>query len=221
MINFTKKQQIAILIIVVLIFIAGYKIIDKDQQQGILVEDEELFFDDEIENNIDDGSKVSNNKDVGQAEIVIHITGEINEPGIVTLKEGDRIIDAIKEAGGLTSLADESKINLAKKLLDEDKVYIPKIGENIESDAMSDDINIISNENKSQESSNVTGSGKININIASKEELKMLPGIGEATAQKIIDYREESKFNSIEDIMKVSGIGEKKFQAIKEMIIAR
>ncbi|AFS78976.1 ComE operon protein 1 [Gottschalkia acidurici 9a] len=221
MINFTKKQQIAILIIVVLIFIVGYKIIDKDQQQGILVEDEELFFDNEIENNIDDDSKVSNNKDEGQAEIVIHITGEINEPGIVTLKEDDRIIDAIKEAGGLTSSADESKINLAKKLLDEDKVYIPKIGEDIESDSMSDDINIISNENKSEGSSNVTGSGKININIASKEELKMLPGIGEATAQKIIDYREASKFNSIEDIMKVSGIGEKKFQAIKEMIIAR
>ncbi|NMB09430.1 MAG: hypothetical protein GX982_01905 [Tissierellia bacterium] len=221
--SFTKREQIIILIITaVMIFTLGYKVLNKDDNsQSLVVEGEELDFRDVKETTDKENEEVVQNKN-GQDYILIHITGEVKSPGIVKLQEGDRIIDAIEKAGGLTSKADQSSINLAQKLFDEDKVNIPEVGQNIEDPNTS--IEVVSQGSgvvESGNSSGSSGSGKININNASKEELKTLPGVGEATSQKIIDYRESSKFTTPEDIMKVSGIGEKKFEAIKEMITVR
>src|SRR5699024_5888902 len=102
---------------------------------------------------------------------------------------------------------------LAKKLSDEDKIYIPKIGEEI------GDIQDMSIENL--ESTKGESTGKVNINNCTKELLISLPGIGEVTSEKIINYRNENKFDTIEDIKKVSGIGEKKFDEIKDLIIVK
>lgn len=221
--NFTKREQIIILIItVVMIFTLGYKALNnEDNSQDLVAEGEELDFRDIKETTDKEDEQVEQNKN-GQDYILIHITGEVKSPGIVKLQEGDRIIDAIEKAGGLTSKADQSSINLAQKLFDEDKVNIPQVGQNIEDPNTS--IEVVSQGSGVVESGNSSGSsssGKININTASKEELKTLPGVGEVTSQKIIDYRESSKFTTPEDIMKVSGIGEKKFEAIKEMITVR
>src|SRR5699024_1271782 len=116
-----------------------------------------------------------NNEFKESEEIMIHISGEVNQPGLITLKQGTRVTDAVDLAGGLKKDADLDKINLAKKLVDEEKIYIPQIGD--------EDIpvEVVGNISSSQ------GSGKVNINTCTKEELMTLPGIGDVTADKILD----------------------------------
>jgi len=126
------------------------------------------------------------------------------------MKEGDRIDDAIKLAGGVIEGADLSNINLAEKVKDEQMIKVTKIGENPGNQSS----------NTGNSSVNIAGNnGKININTASKEQLDSLPGIGAVTAQKIIDFREQhGKFQKIDDIMNVPRIGQKLFEQIKDKI---
>lgn len=142
-----------------------------------------------------------------KSQIVIHIVGAVKNPGVYTLLEGDRVKDAIEIAGGALIDANLDGLNLAQKLQDEDKLYVPREGETEE-----ETINgIISQDD-----------GKVNINKAGLEELKTLPGIGPVMAQNIIDYRENNgPFKKLEDIKNVSGIGEKKFEQIRDKISIR
>ncbi|NMB15139.1 MAG: hypothetical protein GX985_07825 [Gallicola sp.] len=139
-------------------------------------------------------------------EIFVHLTGEIKNPGVISLKQGDRLVDAIQIAGGHTTNADIENINLALKIEDEMKIHIPKIGE-IKAD---------------YEIQGVMDSGNkenlVNINNATKEELMTLPSIGEIKAQKIIDFREKQKFEKKEDLKNVSGIGDKTYEELEELI---
>lgn len=145
-------------------------------------------------------------EDSKKDQITIHIAGEVNNPGIVILDEGARIVDALEAAGGETPNADINKLNLAYVLEDGEKLYIPNKNE--------EETEYVTKGNENQ-----TGTTKININTAQIEELSTLPGIGEATANKIIEYRKENgKFEKIEDIKNVPGIGDSKFQNIKEML---
>lgn len=138
--------------------------------------------------------------------IKVHITGEINNPGLIELTSGDRILDAIEKAGGITSMADTSKVNLAYILSDGEKIYIPSINDE-------EGVEYIQNT-----SENV----KININTATQEELETLNGIGESTAQSIIEYRKENgKFASTEELKNVSGIGDNKYEKIKDDICVK
>lgn len=133
-------------------------------------------------------------------KICVYIVGEVNLPGVFEVDYGMRIHEVIELAGGITEIADVSRINLAKILEDEEKITVPK------KVVISKDL-----ENESD--------GLININSASAEKLSTLDGIGKSTAEKIVRYREENGyFNSIEDIMNVSGIGESKFNVIKDDI---
>lgn len=212
MYSFTKREQIVILVVVFIIlfslffkFVLLENINAKQNELEIIREANELLPSEENE---------TQEEPVPEDTIImIHISGQVNNPGLVELKLGERLKDAVEYAGGLKKDADIDKINLAKKLSDEDKIYIPKIGEETE-DIM--DIPIISSQ--SVTSSNID---KININNCSKEALMNLPGIGEVTAGKIIAYRNENKFNIIEDIKNVSGIGDKKFDAIKDLITSK
>lgn len=156
-----------------------------------------------------------------EGKIVVHITGEVKNKGILILPEGARIADAIEKAGGETAEADLDEVNLAYILQDGQKIYIPskKDKENQENKVYitreSGNNVIIENgeENKKMNE-------KININTASQAELEELPGIGEAIASRIIEYREENgKFNKIEDLLNVKGIGDAKFTEIKEYVI--
>ena len=156
--------------------------------------------------------------------IVVDIAGAVKNPGVVYLIEGSRVNDAVTEAGGLAENADTILVNLAAKLSDGDKVYIPEEKKN-EKSASSEPAgiitNIISNSADSSNSSGASGSGSslININTADSEQLQALSGVGPATAQKIIDYRNKSGgFKKIEDIMKVSGIGAKTYEKLKDKI---
>ena len=126
-------------------------------------------------------------------------------------------------AGGSTDDADLSKINLAYVLEDGQKVYIPKIGEINQENAEEEYITFEYGNNKNIiQDYNKGGNEKVNINTANQTELETLPGIGTATAEKIIDYRNKNgKFSSIEDIQNVKGIGNAKYENIKESICVK
>lgn len=168
-------------------------------------------------------------------KIYVYITGEVNSPGVVLLDNGSRIVDAIEAAGGITDKANITKVNLVYILQDGMKINIPnqndlKNNENFEYITMSsgdekNDANInnsASNTSSEESSSNKESAFKIsvvNINTATQTELETLPGIGPSLALKIINYRKENgKFSSIEDIKNVSGIGDAKFENIKNYI---
>ncbi len=168
-------------------------------------------------------------------KIYIYITGEVNSPGVVLLNNGSRIVDAIDAAGGVTDKADITKVNLVYELQDGMKVNIPnqkdlKDNENFEYITMSSgdektDINLsASTTNQNSESNKIDNQSAfkisiVNINTATQTELETLPGIGPSLALKIINYRNENgKFSSIEDIKNVSGIGDVKYNNIKNYI---
>ncbi|WP_242871348.1 helix-hairpin-helix domain-containing protein [Romboutsia hominis] len=157
--------------------------------------------------------KTANKNDINEnksKEIRIFISGEVKNPGVVTIENSKRLIDAIDLLGGFTEEADLNKINLAMTIEDEMHYIIPKIGEEINNN----NENVTQNNTKSQEDNS-----KININIANVSDLDKLPGVGEATANKILNYREEKgQFKSIEEIKNVNGIGDKKYEDIKDMI---
>ncbi|MCQ4923739.1 helix-hairpin-helix domain-containing protein [Tissierella carlieri] len=207
MVSFTKREQIVILLIVFTIILAlGFKFFIRD-----IIESRSNTI--EITNSEDekDTEEIEDNSIINSEDkiIIVHISGQVYNPGIVELELGNRLIDAVKLAGGLKKDADIDRINLAKKLVDEEKIYIPKIGEDT-----SEEIEILATTGSSEKES-----GKININTCSKEDLISLPGIGETIAGRIIEYRSTNPFKSIEDIKNVSGIGDKKFEGIKELII--
>ena len=144
--------------------------------------------------------------------ITVFISGEVKNPGVVTIDTEKRLSDAVNELGGTTENADLNKVNLAIKLKDESHYVIPKVGENLE------DYNNVGLENDVVTNLN-DKNNLININTASIQELDNLPGVGQSTANKIVNYREENgKFNSIEDIKNVNGIGEKKYEELKNLI---
>lgn len=146
--------------------------------------------------------------------IKVYVTGAVNNPGVIELPEGSRIEDAINLSGGITDLANLSEVNLAYTLEDGQKLYIPSINEKNDTEYVS-----VENGEKVIEGEKSSNSSKININKADIEKLKSLPGVGDALAQRIITYRNENgKFKSIEDLKNVSGIGDKKYDSLKEYI---
>ena len=146
----------------------------------------------------------------------VHVDGAVASPGVVELTGADlRVYDAVQAAGGLMPEADTTAVNLAEPLADGAMIHIPTAGEVTEGKDVSPA--------GQAETSGATGTGDatvlVNINSATSEELQTLSGIGEATAAAIIEEREQNgPFVSPEDLMRVSGIGEKKFAKVKDHI---
>lgn len=139
--------------------------------------------------------------------IKVDIKGAIKTPGVYTLNKDSRIEDVINLAGGFLGEADTLAINLSKRLGDEEFIYIPKKGEKL-SESLQGVLTEGGGNNKGGDSKDKER--KININKASLEELKTLPGIGESKASSIIKYREENGgFKSVEELKNISGIGDK------------
>lgn len=142
--------------------------------------------------------------------IVVDVKGAVLRPNVYSLQEGQRLIDAITAAGGYTADADSRLLNHAQRLTDEAVIYVPLIGEEIpvfES--------VISENGNPNEPASVL----VNINTADETELMTLTGIGPAKAEAIVKYRtEQGVFQSVEDLMKVSGIGQKTFEVLSESI---
>lgn len=148
--------------------------------------------------------------------IYVHIAGEVSNPGMYELKQDARVSDAIDTAGGLTENADQLSINLARQVTDGEQIVVQAY---IEAEPGNSESTGASGSGLPSSSNTEVLSSKVNINTASASELTTLDGIGESTAAKIIAYRQANgSFASIEDIKKVSGIGDRKYEAIKDRI---
>lgn len=154
--------------------------------------------------------------------ISVYICGEVRNPGIYEAPQGAMLNDIIEDAGGLTENASVNNINLVYQITENMSIYIPSEDE-IKNGFTGGDIirqdGVYVWGNSSGGSSEPGGSTlMVNINTAALDELKSLPGIGEVTAQAIIDYRNTTPFSAIEDIKNVTGIGDSKFNRIKDYI---
>lgn len=189
---FKYKFHIVLIVVFVASSISIY-IQDKDRKESIIIN--------------------SSSIESKEGKIGVYISGEVKNEGVYYLDKNARVTNLIDIAGGLTENADISKINPAQKLNDSDKIIIPEKKDEVEEEIQQTDDNT-----SVEEDSDISISEKININTATKEELETLNGIGEATANKIINYRKSNPFKEIEDIMNVPGIGEAKFNNIKNDI---
>ena len=174
-----------------------------DDRIELVVTDSVISTSDEADSHFD--SSDDSTKDDSNTDIYVHICGAVINPGVYQVPVGTRVYQALELAGGSSDDAYLSGINLADKLADGQKVYIPAEGENAEGILSTD--------------SGDVQSVMININTASEAELMTLPGIGQSRAKDIINYRvKNGLFESIDDIMKVSGIKEAAFEKIKDLI---
>ena len=174
-----------------------------DDRIELVVTDSVISTSDEAGSHFD--SSDDSTKDDSNTDIYVHICGAVINPGVYQVPAGTRVYQALELAGGSSDDAYLSGINLADKLADGQKVYIPAEGENAEGILSID--------------SGGVQSVMININTASEAELMTLPGIGQSRAKDIINYRvKNGLFESIDDIMKVSGIKEAAFEKIKDLI---
>ena len=162
--------------------------------------------------NVEEGLDPPSEANVGESldspdkTIFVHVCGAVVSPGVYEMSEGNRIFEAIEQAGGFTKEAHAQAINLADKVVDGQQVVVPTE----EEAKLSPQLPVSADESEQ---------GLININTADQARLQELSGIGEAKAKGILNYRESNgRFNSIEDIKNVSGIGDKLYEQIKENI---
>ncbi|WAA10356.1 helix-hairpin-helix domain-containing protein [Fervidibacillus albus] len=140
--------------------------------------------------------------------MMVDVKGAVKHPGVYEVDEGERIIDVIHKSGGFTDRADVNRINLSERVTDEMVIYVPEIGEELQTDI--------------QGGSSQRDADRININDADESVLQSLPGIGPSKAEAIVQYREENgPFETEEELMNISGIGEKTFEKLKEFITVR
>ncbi|MCS6829177.1 MAG: helix-hairpin-helix domain-containing protein [Armatimonadota bacterium] len=155
-------------------------------------------------------------------EIVVHVAGAVKKPGVVRIPRGSRVDDAVKAAGGFSAQADPDSVNLAQLLEDGVQVYVPRKGEPVQVEGRVGGVTSgRAMEGTSSGRKNLP-SGKININTANAEQLESLPGVGPAIAQAIIEYRRQNGgFQSVDELLEVSGIGPKKMEQIRPYVTVR
>lgn len=212
-----NKKVVILAIVIILAGIAYYNytkddlVIAEPKEENILQEQEEN------DENIKEDRKGDNEK------IFVHISGAINKEGVFEFEENSRVTDAIEKAGGLKNNASIKNINLASKLEDGMKIYIPT-NEEEKKQTNNENSTIYNNSSNTNvaitEKLETKNNKKVNINTASQTELETLPGIGPSTALKIIEYRNQNgKFKKIQDIQNVSGIGDSKYKKIENLIV--
>ena len=197
----------AILIVITAVFFFG-----KENSQTITLEEagspESTVLSDDDESVEESGSSEN-----ASPMIYVDIDGKVKNPGVYQVAENSRIFQVIELAGGLTKDADTSSINQAEAVYDGAKIHIPGKDEEMASASLTESGSVDGSD------TGQTAYGKININTAGPGELEKLPGIGQVTAARIIDYRTANgSFHSIEDIKNVSGIGDKTFEKMKDQI---
>lgn len=155
------------------------------------------------------------------AVLMVHVSGAVQRPGLVTLPGGARVGDGVAAAGGLTADADAARVNLARVLVDGEQVHVPREGEE-PPPATADGPATAPGEAGPQGGSGEDPEGRIDLNRASADELETLPGIGPARASAIVAHREEhGPFQAPGDLRAVSGIGEATFQNLAPLIVVR
>jgi len=141
------------------------------------------------------------------ATVTVHVVGEVRHPGVYELPGGARVRDVVRAAGGLLGAADEAAVNLARVAVDGEQIAVPRKGATAAGVA--------------GPTGTAASPGKVDLNTATAAELDALPGVGPATAAKIIsDRTANGPFRSVDDLMRVSGIGPAKFDALKDLVRA-
>lgn len=150
--------------------------------------------------------------------LFVYVCGNVNSPDVYACGRGDRVIDAVRRAGGFTDGAAAEYLNLAEPVADGMKIYVPSVRE-VQEGTVPEFAASSGQPVSGAASAGSSKTGKVNINTASMEELMTLPGIGETRAQSIIDYRKASgKFKKAEDLMNIPGIKDGSFQKLKDHI---
>lgn len=139
----------------------------------------------------------------------MHVVGAVRSPGVVRLPAGARVVDAIEAAGGVREDAQTDQLNLARLVADGEQVRVPVVGEVVEAGPSA-------GPGAAPSAGGTSGSGLINVNTASAEELERLPGIGPALAERIVSHRQaHGPFASLDDLTDVPGIGRAKLEALR------
>ena len=147
--------------------------------------------------------------------LIVHIAGAVKSPGVYRLRQGARVNDGVDAAGGATTTADLDSVNLATLLNEGEQIYIPKRGEKPRTITTRPQLSVGGAVSDGVISGGDVATRLININLASATELEQLPGVGPATAKAIVAYREKyGVFNTLEDLLKVRGIGPAKLSEI-------
>ncbi|MEJ8554284.1 helix-hairpin-helix domain-containing protein [Tepidibacter sp. Z1-5] len=226
--NFNKRNLtvfVSILLIVIISMFVNNKI-NFGKATYVVSPKEDKYIDKEESDMTEEISLESEELDAENedSEIVVFISGEVSTCGVVKMESNSRLVDAVEKLGGLTQNADMNRVNLAIKLEDGAHYIIPSVSNN-ESQVIGDEVNsndseeYVNQDSYNNSNSSQGATSKININKASSSELKSLTGIGDVTASKIIEYRSKNgKFKTIDEVMNVKGIGEKKFESIKNDI---
>lgn len=206
--NFSKDK---IIIGIAIIALAGFGYY-KSSSDSLNSNQIQSIVDTKQTDNINNQSEVENKENEDNSSKMCQIDGCVNKPGVYSFKKDDRIKDIIDLAGGFTKDADTKSVNLAMKLKDEMKIFIPSKNE----------ISKLQNHN-TENSQIVTlkdnnSTNLVNINTADSNKLQTLPGIGPSKAKKIIEFREKNQFKKIEELKNVDGIGEKTFELLKSLI---
>lgn len=217
MFNLTRQEQAVIIFLIVVIFIGLLIHWFRENKKNLAIPVVVSAEDVNITNKIKDANIRENiQQEEEEKIIVVDVSGAVRKPGVYKLPIKSRVIDAIQIAGDTVGQADLSELNLARKLEDGEKIFVPFSvnvsiyqKETLQSEKIQPREEIITTEKPK----------KININTASVQELDSLPGIGPVIAKRIVEYRLKfGKFRRIEDIKNVKGIGEKKFNDIRNLI---
>ena len=204
MFNLARQEKIVLLVIILIILlIIGWRIYTQEQNAITIVPAV-----DSIESSIE--------KENMQEEIcIVHISGAVSNPGVYQLNGNKRIIDVVKIAGGELENANVDAVNLAAHIFDGQKIVIPFLAEN---SGENNNQNVLPNNNPEQYGYS-SQNNLVNLNTATSSQLEDLPGIGPVLAKSILEYRQKyGQFRDIADIKNVGGIGEKRFESIKEYI---
>lgn len=219
-----QMRKMAVICLLGLVIFAGYSLIHDGNETELQVSDRSTGGTGTAGSSAvsDDDTQVSDSSGTPlDGTIFVDIGGAVKTPMLAELPDGSRVDDAIEAAGGLRKEADMTNVNRAEFLVDGQKVFIPSYaldedGNIIESNAAGESV---SSDGTSSATGAIDSSGKVNINTADSTQLQTLNGVGPATAQKIIDYRDSSgRFTAIEDLKNVSGIGDKTFEKLKDYI---
>jgi competence protein ComEA len=215
MIEWLKERKLYLLVGIVLVLFFSYAYFSNSMPKEEVLSEESWLQEEDISGNRTSSEATVEEEPEAPVIMMADIKGAVKKPGVYEVNSGERIVNLIEKAGGLQEDADPSAVNFAMKVSDEMVVYIPKKGEEVPGAG-----GVVALNN--QPGSTGSGTGKVNLNTATTNELETLPGIGPAKSSAILEYRESNgAFKTIEDLKSISGIGDKTFEKLKDLIIVK
>ena len=213
-----QYRNVLIFLVVVILAGSGYWML-KRFHPALFLGEPDLVVNDERASSIEKPNSGAPSARDSSAEIVVHVAGAVRSPGVYSLSFGARVEKAIEKAGGPTESADVHKLNLASKVSDGQRIYVPELRQ-----LPSPSADAKPNLSHSSASNSAVSNQDLRIdpNVATFEQLQTLPRIGPVIARRIIEYRETNgSFSNAHDLVKVRGIGDKTLEQIRHLVVIR